>query len=73
MNASYSHGGRVPFGFSYRGLYRVAPEPGGYVKVERRHADGTVRDSFAVGPLRLAPYSGELMGEMPLYAAGYIR
>jgi hypothetical protein len=72
-NASYSHGGPVPFSFSYRGLYRLAPEPGGYVKVERRHADGTVRDSFAVSPLRLAPYGGELMGAMPLYAAGYIR
>ena len=71
-NASFSHGGRVPFSFSYRGLYRVAADPGGYVKVERRHADGTIRDSFAVGPLRLAPYSGELQGELPLYATGYI-
>jgi hypothetical protein len=72
-NATYSHGGRVPFSFSYRGLYRVAADRGGYVKVERRHADGTIRDSLAVGPMRLPPYSGELSGELPLYAAGYIR
>ncbi|HEY4427017.1 MAG TPA: hypothetical protein VGN08_02310 [Solirubrobacteraceae bacterium] len=73
LNASYSHGGRVPFSFGYRGLHRVAPDPGGYVKVERRHADGTLRDSFAVLPLRLPPYSGGLAGELPLYATGYIR
>jgi len=72
-NAHYSRGGRVPFSFSYRGLYRVAPDPGTYVRVERRFADGTVRDSFAVGPLRLPPYSGSVSGELPLYAAGYIR
>lgn len=73
LNASYSHGGPVPFSFNYRGLYRVAPDPGGYVKIERRHADGTLRDSFAVEPLRLPPYSGGLSGELPVYASGYIR
>jgi len=72
-NATYSQGGSVPFSFAYRYLYRVAPDPGGYVKVERRHSDGTLEDSFAVEPLRLPPYSGELLGELPLYAAGYIR
>jgi len=73
LNATYSRGGRVPFSFSYRSLYRVRPDPGGYVKVQRRRADGTLEDSFAVGPLRLPPYSGGLSGELPLYAAGYIR
>ncbi len=72
-NARFSHGGKVPFSFSYRGLYRVAPEPGGYVRVERRHSDGALSDSFAVDPLRLPPYSGALTGELPVYAAGYIR
>jgi hypothetical protein len=72
-NASFSHGGSVPFSFSYRGLYRVAPDPGGYIKVQRRRADGTLRDSFAVDPLRLPPYSGFLSGELPLYATSYIR
>lgn len=72
-NATYSHGGSVPFSFSYRSLYRVAPDAGGYVKVQRHRADGTLEDSFAVGPLTLPPYSGGLSGELPLYAAGYIR
>ncbi len=72
-NAHFSHGGRVPFSFSYRGLYRVTPEPGSYVKLERHRAGGRLEDSFAVRPLVLPPYSGALTGELPLYAAGYIR
>jgi hypothetical protein len=71
-NASYSHGGKVPFSFAYRSLYRVAPDPGGYVKVQRRR-DGMLEDSYAVEPLSLPPYSGELSGALPLYASGYIR
>jgi hypothetical protein len=71
-NAHYSHGGTLPFSFSYRSLYRVSPDPGGFVKVVRRHPDGSVEDSFAVEPLALPPYSGSLSGELPLYAAGYI-
>jgi hypothetical protein len=71
-NAKYSQGGTVPFRFSYRNLYRVRPDPGGYVKVQRRSADGRLKDSFAVGPLRLPPYRGSLSGELPLYAAAYI-
>ena len=51
----------------------MAPDPGGYVKVQRRRADGSLEDSFAVEPLQLPPYSGELSGELPLYATGYIR
>jgi hypothetical protein len=72
-NASFSHGGRVPFSFAYRGLWKVAPDPGGYVKVQRRRPDGALLDSYAVEPLSLPPYSGELSGELPLYASGYIR
>ena len=72
-NASYSHGGAVPFSFSYRGLYRVAPDPGGYVKVQESDSGGALRHSFAVEPLRLPPYSGELLSELPLFASGYIR
>jgi hypothetical protein len=71
-NATYSHGGKVPFSFAYRSLYRVAPDPGGYVKVQRRRADGALEDSYAVEPLSLPPYSGEQSGELPLYASGYI-
>jgi hypothetical protein len=72
-NATYSHGGSVPFSFEYRSLYRVRPDPGGYVKVQRHAADGRLEDSFAVAPLTLPPYAGGLSGELPLYAAVYIR
>lgn len=71
-NATYSHGGSVPFSFSYRGLYRVRPDPGGYVKVQRRRLDGELEDSFAVAPLSLPAYSGSVSGELPVYAEGYI-
>jgi hypothetical protein len=71
-NAHYSRGGRVPFSFSYRGLFRVAPDPGGYVKIESRYADGALKYSYAVAPLTLPPYSGYVSGELPVYAALYI-
>ena len=71
-NASFSHGGSVPFSFSYRDLYRVAPDPGGYVKVQSRWSDGALKYSYAVDPLRLPVYSGELLGEIPLFAVGFI-
>jgi hypothetical protein len=71
-DATFSHGGPVPFSFGYRSLYKTAPDPGGYVKVQHRR-DGRLEDSFAVEPLALPSYSGELSGELPLYAAGYIR
>jgi hypothetical protein len=72
-DAKYSHGGPVGFSFDYRDLYRTAPEPGGYVKVQSRSPDGRLEDSFAVAPLRLPPYTGALSGELPLYASSYIR
>ena len=72
-NSTFSHGGRVPFSFSYRGLYRTASDPGGYVKVQRRRPDGRLQDSLAVEPLLLPPYSGEQSVELALYAASYIR
>lgn len=70
-NAHYSHGGPVPFSFSYRGLYRTAPNPGEYAQV-RSPAHGALRSSFAVGPLELPPYAGGLSAELPLYAASYV-
>jgi hypothetical protein len=71
-NAHFQHGGATPFSFSYRGLYKTAPDPGEYVKVERRR-HGQLEDSFAVAPLRLPPYRGALTGELPIYTVGYIR
>jgi hypothetical protein len=72
LDSSYSHGGRVPFSFKYKGLYRTAPDPGGYVKVSRR-SDGRLGDSYAVAPLLLGGYRGSVTGELPLFAAGYAR
>jgi hypothetical protein len=71
-NAHYSQGGAVPLSFAYRSLDRVRPLPGQYVRLERHAADGRLEDSFALEPLELPPYSGEVTGVLPLYAAGYI-
>ena len=73
QNASYSHGGRLPFSFSYRGLYHATPAPGEYVSLKRLSPDGHIEDSFAVEPLQLPPYAGRVSGELPLFAAGYIQ
>ncbi len=71
-NAHYSHGGPAPFSFSYRDLYRTTPAPGEFVRVHRLDHNGHLKDSFAVGPLLLPPYSGAVNGELPLYASAYI-
>jgi hypothetical protein len=73
LNAHYSQGGPMPFSFSYKGLYRTTPDPGGYVKVRALAADGSLEYSYAVEPLLLPPYSGGLSGELPVYATGYAR
>ncbi len=70
--ASYSHSGRLPFSFTYRGLYRTAPEPGGYVRVVARYPDGSLKYSYAVNPLTIPPYSGQLSGALPVYATAYV-
>lgn len=72
LDSSYSHGGRVPFSFRYKGLYRTTPNPGGYVKVVST-SGGRLKSSYAVAPLVLGRYSGNVSGELPLYATGYSR
>jgi hypothetical protein len=72
LDASYSHGGPVPFSFKYKGLYRTTPDPGDYVKLTRT-AGGRLEDSYVVAPLRLGHYTGSVTGELPLFAAGYAR
>ncbi len=71
-DASVSHGGPVPFKFRYRGLYRTTPDPGGYARVVR-YRDGQLSDSFAVDPLTLPPYAGDVNGELPVYASQRVR
>ncbi|HEY5193216.1 MAG TPA: hypothetical protein VIJ39_05010 [Solirubrobacteraceae bacterium] len=72
LDASYSHGGPVPFSFEYKGLYKTTPNPGGYVKVARS-AGGRLVDSYAVAPLVVGRYEGSVTGELPLAATGYTR
>lgn len=71
--ARYSHGGGFPFSFSYRGLYREKPEPGGYARVAAHYPDGSIKYSYAVNPLALPPYHGEPSGALPVYATAYAR
>jgi hypothetical protein len=72
QSAGYSHGGRVPFGFKYKGLYRTAPDAGAYVKVQSRDGADVPRYSYEVYPLTLPPYAGSASGALPSYATGYI-
>ncbi len=73
LNAEYSQGGKVPFSFAYRGLFRTTPDPGGYVKIRSPAGNGPLEYSYAVEPLELPPYTGELSGELPVFATGYVR
>jgi hypothetical protein len=69
---SISHGGVVPFHFDYADhLHRAAPARGELARVEAR-SRGLLAGSFAVAPVRLPPYSGNLEGELPLFADGVI-
>jgi hypothetical protein len=70
LDTSYSHGGRVPFSFKYKGLYRTTPDPGGYVRVARSSAE-QLDDSYAVAPLQIGSYGGSVTGQLPVFAAGY--
>jgi len=73
LNSTYGHGGANPFHFSYRGLYRTTPEPGGFIRVQSHDSSGRLEYSFAVNPLTLPPYGGSELGEVGVYAAGYVR
>jgi hypothetical protein len=71
--ARYAHGGTLPFSFTYKGLYKEAAEPGGYVRVAAHYPDGSIKYSYAVNPLELPPYSGDVAGALPVYATGYAK
>jgi hypothetical protein len=72
QSASYSRGGRVPFSFKYKGLYRTTPDAGAYVKLQSRDGAGSPRYSYEVSPLAVAPYAGSASGVLPSYATAYI-
>jgi len=73
LNAHFSTSRPLPFSFAYRGLFRTEPDPGGIVKIRRLDSSGHLKDSFAVAPLELPSYTGASQGELPVFAAGYIR
>ena len=69
---SVSHGGATPFRFDYADhLRRVTAPRGSLAKVEGR-SNGLLVASLTVGPVRIPPYSGDLEGELPLYADSVI-
>ncbi len=59
----------VAFTLGYRsGLERVAPRPGEALRLQSRPGGKTV-ETFTVAPLRLAPYTGDQAGILPVLAA----
>lgn len=61
----------LAFNFTYGGsLRRVAPGAGELVRLEGRRG-GLFLQSFAVEPLRLPPYRGDVGGAYPAYATVY--
>jgi hypothetical protein len=72
LNPTLSHGGAVPFSFSYGGLSRTAPGPGGYARVQRIVA-GRLEDSFEVAPFTLPSHSAALGAALAMYASGYVQ
>lgn len=73
LDAGYSHGGPVSFSFKYRGLYRTAPQAGGYVRIVRRSPTGGLEHSLEVKPLALSANDAEPQVSMALYAPVYAR
>jgi hypothetical protein len=72
-SSSISGGGSgVSFSFSYAGLDREALPTGTYALLEATRGTRLVA-RIAVAPLRLAPYTGNVIGIEPLIAANYMR
>jgi hypothetical protein len=66
--------GPVTFNFRYPGpLRRVPPRPGELARVEVRGKGGLFLYSFAVHPLRVPAYRGQVSGLLPAFATQYER
>jgi len=66
-------GSSVSFNFTYpRQLHPVKPPAGSDVRIEGRTATGRLREWFEVDPLALGPYSGEVSGQLPVFATNYV-
>jgi hypothetical protein len=66
-------GAPVAFNLTYPSPLRaVAVRAGADMRVETRSPTGRLLDWFEVDPLRLGPYSGEISGQLPVFATAYI-
>jgi hypothetical protein len=64
----YVHSSPVVFNFRYpNAMHPVAPRSPEIIRVERRR-DALFLDSFAVEPLSLPPFRGDVSGQLPVYA-----
>jgi hypothetical protein len=64
----YVHSSPVVFNFRYAdAMHRVAPRSREIIRVQRRRGS-LFLDSFAVEPLSLPPFRGDVSGELPVYA-----
>ena len=64
----YVHSSPVVFNFRYpNAMHRAAPRAPEIIRVERRRGS-LFLDSFAVEPLSLPPFRGDVSGELPVYA-----
>jgi len=63
----------VAFNFTYsRALRPVRPPNGADLRLEGRTSSGRLREWFQVDPLTLGSYSGEISGQLPVFATNYI-
>jgi hypothetical protein len=71
---SYVHRGPpVAFNLSYpRPLVAVKPPAGAYMRIEARSSSGRLLQWYEVDPLTLGAYSGEISGQLPVFASNYI-
>jgi hypothetical protein len=66
-------GSPASFNFTYSPpLREVKPPAGADMRLEARTPAGRLHAWFEVDPLTLGPYSGEISGELPVFATGYI-
>jgi hypothetical protein len=73
-STTYVHRGKpVAFNLSYPAPLKPAAAPtGAYLRLEARTSSGRLREWFEVDPLTLGPYSGEISGQLPVFATNYI-
>jgi hypothetical protein len=66
-------GAPVTFNLTYPRSLRLVPAPAGAdMRLETRTRAGRLLNWFEVDPLRLGPYSGEISGQLPVFATSYI-